>query len=132
LLAVAGVGILRAVLLAAEDKAGHDSAQAIVGDLRRRLANSVLTADRAWREQHASGSIATAAVEQCDALMPFLARAPATRIHMMVAPLAILLLAFSINWLVGALLLIAAPLLIIFMALLGARAGEAGRRQMTV
>ena len=77
-----------------------------------------------------SGAAAAAIAEQAEALLPYLARFRPARLRAAAVPPAILLAVLSQSWLAALILLIAAPLIPLFMALIGLRAKEASEAQM--
>jgi ATP-binding cassette subfamily C protein CydD len=77
-----------------------------------------------------SGGLAALAGEKLDMIGPYLIRYAPTRARVMVLPLVILALAFWHSWAVGVILLVAGPLVPLFMALIGLAAKEASARQM--
>lgn len=76
------------------------------------------------------GAIAALAGEKLDALTPYLTRFALVQKRVMVVPLTILALAFWHSWAVGLVLLVAGPVIPVFMALVGYAAKEASERQM--
>ncbi|TCP62796.1 ATP-binding cassette subfamily C protein CydD [Rhodovulum bhavnagarense] len=124
------VGILRAVL---NDRSGA---------MAFRAADTILAAERArliGRESRRAtddparppaARTATLAAEKLAALTPFLTRyAPAKRCANVV-PLVFLAVTFWYSWAVGVILLVAGPLIPVFMALVGIAAKQASERQM--
>ena len=77
-----------------------------------------------------SGAAAAAIAEQAEALLPYLSRSRPARLRAAVVPPVILLAVLSQSWLAALILLIAAPLIPLFMALIGLRAKEASEAQM--
>lgn len=124
------LGVVRAIL---DDRAG---------ELAFRAADTVITLERAklvTRESRratddparppAAGT-ATLAAEKLGALAPFLTRYTAARRRAYVVPLVILAVTFWVSWAVGLVLLVAGPLIPVFMALVGIAAKNASERQM--
>lgn len=112
------------------------------GAMAFRAADTVLATERAKliaRESHRAtddparppaARTATLAAEKLAALTPFLTRyAPAKR-RSNVVPLVILAITFWFSWAVGLILLVAGPLIPVFMALVGIAAKQASERQM--
>ncbi|MCA3507035.1 MAG: ATP-binding cassette domain-containing protein [Rhodobacter sp.] len=77
-----------------------------------------------------SGGLAALAGEKLDVIGPYLIRNAPARARVMVLPPVILALAFWHSWAVGVVLLVAGPLIPLFMALIGLAAKEASARQM--
>ena len=77
-----------------------------------------------------AGALAALAAEKLEALRPYLLRYRPARLRSTVLPLLILLIAAWHSWAVAVVLLLAGPLIPLFMALVGWAAKEASARQM--
>lgn len=77
------------------------------------------------------GAIAALAGEKLDALLPYITRYAPAQTRVMTVPFAILALAFWHSWAVGVVLLVAGPLIPVFMALVGYAAKDASERHMS-
>ena len=77
------------------------------------------------------GALAALACEKLDALLPYITRYAPAQARVKTVPLVILALAFWHSWAVGVVLLIAGPLIPVFMALVGYAAKEADERHMS-
>jgi len=77
-----------------------------------------------------SASIASLVVQKLPLLQPWITRYHVAMMRASVLPLFFLVLAFSQSWVVGLTLLVAGPLIPVFMALVGMAAEDASRRQM--
>ncbi|MCY6383734.1 ABC transporter ATP-binding protein/permease [Hoeflea prorocentri] len=77
-----------------------------------------------------SASIASLIVQKLPLLQPWITRYHVAMIRVSILPLLLLVLAFSQSWVVGLTLLIAGPLIPVFMALVGMAAEDASKRQM--
>jgi len=77
-----------------------------------------------------SARIAALLVQKLPLLQPWITRYHVAMMRASVLPLFLLLLAFSQSWVVGLTLLIAGPLVPVFMALVGMAAEDASERQM--
>ncbi|MBP0482687.1 ABC transporter ATP-binding protein/permease [Sagittula salina] len=123
------LGTLRAALDALAQRALADRAAARIAELRAEL----LAGEHATTEASTlggPGALAALMAEKIDALRPYLLRYRPARLRAMVVPLVILVLAFWHSWAVGAVLLLAGPLIPVFMALVGMAARDASARQM--
>ncbi len=80
--------------------------------------------------QAGSASIASLVVQKLPLLQPWITRYHVAMVRVSVLPFLFLLLAFSQSWVVGLTLLVAGPLIPVFMALVGMAAEDASRRQM--
>jgi ATP-binding cassette subfamily C protein CydD len=87
---------------------------------------------REARARTAAGSaqIAALVVQKLPLLQPWITRYHVAMLRASVLPLLLLALAFSQSWVVGLTLLVAGPLIPLFMALVGMAAEDAAKRQM--
>ncbi|MFV0246143.1 MAG: ABC transporter ATP-binding protein/permease [Qingshengfaniella sp.] len=108
------------------------------GALLFRAADHTIARERAHllrREARATAGIGSAAlasmlVQKLPLLHPWITRYHVAMMRVAVLPLILLVLAFSLSWIVGLTLLVAGPLIPVFMALVGMAAEDAARRQM--
>ncbi|MEZ5752620.1 MAG: thiol reductant ABC exporter subunit CydD [Paracoccaceae bacterium] len=123
------LGVLRAALVHAAETRAQDAADTVIGQAR-----SAIVAAEARRSDDntfgGAGAIAALAGEKLELLGPYLTRYALARARVGVLPLVILALAFWQSWAVGLILLVAGPLIPVFMALIGLAAKEASARQM--
>ncbi|MBC9206707.1 thiol reductant ABC exporter subunit CydD [Roseomonas aerophila] len=124
------LALLRAGLDAAANRRGFLAARAIVSQLRRAAVDNLPRFSPFDRARPASGQVASVLAEQADALLPWLTRWHPARLRMAIVPTVILLVVLAQSWVAALALLIAAPLIPIFMALIGLRARDASDRQM--
>lgn len=125
----AAIGIARAVLGNWSEALAQDAADTVI----RRARNRIVRAEARRTDDNpfgGAGAIAALAGEKLEMLGPFLTRFGLARARVMLVPPMILILAFWQSWAVGAVLLVAGPLIPIFMALIGLAAKEAGAKQM--
>ena len=80
--------------------------------------------------QEGSASVASLIVQKLPLLQPWITRYHVAIVRASVLPVFLLILAFSQSWVVGLTLLVAGPLIPVFMALVGMAAEDASRRQM--
>ncbi|WP_282602585.1 ATP-binding cassette domain-containing protein [Paracoccus sp. PARArs4] len=124
---IAAGGILRAAL---DHRAGallFRAADATIARERRALIG------REARAVTGAGSaaIASLAVQKLPLLQPWITRYHVAMTRVSVLPPVLLVLAFCLSWVVGLTLLVAGPLIPLFMALVGMAAEQASRRQMS-
>lgn len=124
------LGLLRAGLDAAAGRFVFAAARAETSRLRREAVAALACRSPLDPGRPASGAAAAAVTEQAEAVLPYLARFRPARLRAAVVPPAILLAVLSQSWLAALILLIAAPLIPLFMALIGLRAKEASEAQM--
>ncbi len=108
----------------------HSSAR-LKANLRHRLFSHALTAGPALRIGHSLGGLSTTLVEKVEALEPYFARYQPQLMNATIIPLAIGLAIVSANWLAGALLVLSAPFIPLFMALIGMGAQQLSQQQQS-
>ncbi|MFA5956541.1 thiol reductant ABC exporter subunit CydD [Hyphomicrobium sp.] len=127
---VLSIGVLRAILdgigsrlafCTGRDAATHLRELAVAG----LAARSPLDAERSQ-----SGRAGSIVAEQAEMIVPYVARFEIARLRSVVVPGVILLFILSLSWTAAFVLLVAAPLIPIFMALIGWRAKAASEAQL--
>lgn len=118
-IALALLALTRAGLLYLREKVASQLGLRLTHQLRQTLTRRAM--DPAWRQRRAEGSgqLATRLGEQLDLLQPYYANYLPAVYAAVIQPLLILVVVFSQNWLAGALLLFAAPMIPLFMAIIG-------------
>ncbi|SUZ31240.1 ATP-binding/permease protein CydD [Roseibaca ekhonensis] len=123
------LGLIRAALSAMADRNLQASARAVVAGARETLVRS--EAARAGDTRFGgAGAIAALGSTKLDLLIPYITRYQPARLRTALVPLVILALSFWQAWVVAAVLLVAGPLIPVFMALVGWAAKEASARQL--
>ncbi|THH38458.1 ATP-binding cassette domain-containing protein [Aliishimia ponticola] len=125
-LGVAALGIVRAEL---ERLAGGWLFAAADETIRRERDALILREARAPGAD-SSAAVAALAVQKLPLLQPWITRYHVAMTRVRVVPLVLLALVFSLSWVAGLVLLVAGPLIPVFMALVGMAAEDASRRQM--
>ncbi|HTH61275.1 MAG TPA: thiol reductant ABC exporter subunit CydD [Paraburkholderia sp.] len=120
---------LRVVLVRMAERAAFVSAASIRSELRSALLRKLHALGPAWLKQQASGALATHVVAGIEALEGYYARWLPGRALTVWLPVAILVVVFPVDWISGVVLLVTAPLIPLFMILLGKGAAEANQRQ---
>lgn len=114
--------VIRALLILSGELAGNRVAERLKLDLRRGLWRRLLGMDLLSVRQRVSGELAASMVHQIEALEAYFARyLPAMYVAGLI-PLLLLGFVLPVDWVVGLLLLFSAPLIPVFMALIGWRA----------
>lgn len=129
-LLVALLGIVRAVLDAVGSRMAFLSARAALSDLRARAVTALSAGSPLDTARPPSGRAASVIAEQAEAVVPYLARFRPARLRATVVPMVILACVLPVSWVAALVLLVAAPLIPLFMALIGWRAKEASERQL--
>ena len=128
--AVLLLGLLRAVGEAWGARTMYVAARAHLSVLRARVALALARRSPLDRQRAQSGQAASVIAEQAEAIVPYLVRYQPTRWKVLLVPLLILAAIAPLSWLAALILLLAAPLIPVFMALVGMGAQAASRAQM--
>lgn len=120
--------LLRALLGLVRELAGAQSSIRIRRRLRSQLLHQLARLGPAYSGGQRSGELASELLEQVEALDGFFARYLPQLALAAMLPLVILAFVLPQNWAAGLIFLLTAPLVPVFMALVGARAAEANRR----
>lgn len=129
-LGVLVLGVLRSALERAGATRAYDAARAHLSTLRARAAAAVAIRSPLDSSRPSSGLVASTLTEQADAIVPYLARFQPLRIRAAVVPLVIFGFVFAFSWVAALVLLMAAPVIPIFMALIGWQAKAVSERQL--
>ncbi|MGB3436987.1 MAG: thiol reductant ABC exporter subunit CydD [Achromobacter sp.] len=130
ILSIAGLMLLRACITWAGERAGADAAERIKRHVRQALFKRLVQKGPYWSRGQASGELASAVVDQVEALDGFFAKyLPATAAAAML-PVAFSVVLLPMDVIAGLVLLITAPLIPLFMALVGWGAQGASRRHL--
>lgn len=121
--------LVRGALGALGERAGTAAAEAIKLHLREALFAQLLSRSPRAGGQAPAGAASAAIVDQVEALDGFFARYLPAMVQAGVLPIALGAIILPLDWLVGLLFLITAPLIPLFMALAGWGAQIATRRQ---
>lgn len=129
----AGFVVLAALRAAIEAWAGRRTfvaARAHLSNLRAQVAASLAAGSPLDSQRAPAGLAASVIAEQAEAVVPYLVRYQPARWRVAVVPPIILVAVASQSWVAGLVLLIAAPLIPVFMVLVGLRAQAASKAQM--
>ena len=119
----------RALCVWASEAVGMAAANRVKAPLRREMADSLVRAGPARSAESHSGAAASLLVDQVEAVEGYVARYRPQMTLAVTVPAAILVAAFATNWVVGLILLLTAPLIPLFMALVGMGTAAMSRRQ---
>lgn len=128
---IASLLALRIALALVGDVAGIKAGEAGKARLRETLIGDMLGRSPSWTAERASGALATAVIEHVEAMDGYLTRYLPAMAQAALLPLAFAVAILPIDWMVALLLLVAAPLIPVFMALAGWGAQAASERQAT-
>ena len=124
------LGVLRAACEAWGARRMYAAARAHLSTLRAHVAQALARRSPLDRQRAQSGQAASVMAEQAEAIVPYLVRYRPARWKVMIVPLVILAVVAPLSWIAALILLIAAPLIPVFMALVGMGAQAASRAQM--
>jgi ATP-binding cassette, subfamily C, bacterial CydD len=130
ILAIAALMLARACITWAGERAGADAAERIKRHVRQALFARLLRQGPDWSRKQASGEIASALVDQVEALDGFFSKYLPTMAAAALLPVAFSVLLLPVDVIAGLVLLITAPLIPLFMALVGWGAHGASRRHL--
>ena len=125
---LAGLIVARAALSGLSERAGTRAAEQIKSRLRRVLFAQALDQGPAWSRARPAGEVAGTLLEHVEALDGFFARYLPALLAATLLPLAFALALMPVSLVAGTLLLVTAPLIPLFMALVGWGAQAASRR----
>lgn len=130
ILAIVALILVRACITWAGERAGADAAERIKRHVRQALFARLLHKGPDWSRRQASGEIASALVDQVEALDGFFAKYLPAMAAAALLPVAFSVLLLPVDVIAGLVLLITAPLIPLFMALVGWGAQGASRRHL--
>jgi ATP-binding cassette subfamily C protein CydD len=131
LFALLVLSLARAVLAWGSEVTAHRVAGQVKRDLQGRLAAHLLALGPAYARGERSGELANTAVEGVEALDAYLSQYLPQLALAALVPLTILIFVTPLDWVSGLVLLLTAPLIPIFMVLIGNAADALTRRQWT-
>lgn len=119
LLAVPLSVLTRAAMVFLREEAGMRISHGVRDDLRARLLDRLHARGPAWQARQAGGAVVSRLLEEVDALDGYFARYLPQRWLAALVPLAIVVVVIPLNWVAGLILLATAPLIPLFMAIVG-------------
>lgn len=123
------VGITRSLIEAWSGRMLYSSARTHISSLRQTALASLAARSPLDTKRATSGEAASVLAEQAEALLPYLLRYLPVQQRVMTLPLLIAAVTAWFSWLAALVLLFAAPLIPLFMALIGWRAKAAAEQQ---
>ncbi|ARJ40578.1 cysteine/glutathione ABC transporter permease/ATP-binding protein CydD [Pantoea alhagi] len=119
---------VRALLSWLREQAGYRAGEQIRRALRKQVLDRLQQSGPAWIQEKPVGSWASLLLEQTEEMQDYYARYLPQMTLAVLIPGLILLVIFPVNWAAGLILLATAPLIPLFMALVGMGAADANRR----
>ncbi len=126
---LAAISIARGLVDAGFEVTGRIGAARVMAELRSKLVRHLLLTRPGALQAERSGELATSAVQGVDALEAYFARYLPQAVLACLAPLLILAWAFPRDWEAAAILAVTAPLIPVFMILIGRLAEHSTRRR---
>lgn len=121
---------LRALILWFREKIGFQSGQQLRRHIRQQILDKIHQVGPATINHKPAGSWASIMLEQVENLHNFYARYLPQQTLSVIVPVIILIAVFPLNWAAGLILLFTAPLIPIFMILVGIAAADSSQRNM--
>ena len=125
---LAVVCLVRAALALARDAAAFNAGAAVKRAVRQDLLAHLFALGPVWVAGRQAGALASAVTDQVEALHAFFSFYLPQLALAVLVPVAILAFVFPLSWAAGAVLLIAAPLIPLFMVLVGMGAESVSQR----
>lgn len=122
--------LLRAAMVFLREEAGMRLSHAVRDHLRACLLDRFHARGPAWQSRQAGGAVVSRLLEEVDALDGYFARYLPQRWLAVLVPLAIVVVVMPLNWVAGLILLATAPLIPLFMAIVGHGARARQQRQL--
>jgi ATP-binding cassette subfamily C protein CydD len=127
-MALVGIIILRAIIGWAREVAGFQAGAKIRQDVRMALLKHIISLGPSYTSRQSTGALTTTALEHVEGLHDYFAfYLPQLTLAVMI-PAAILAFVFPFSWAAGTLLLVSAPLIPLFMILVGMGAESISQR----
>lgn len=127
-LALFGCFVLRAILVWLREKSGFECGKAVRVTLRRTVLDKLHHLGPTAIQGKPAGSWATLLLEQIEDMQDYYSRYLPQMLLALFIPCFILIALFPVNWVAALILLATAPLIPLFMALVGMGAADANRR----
>ncbi len=121
--------LCRALLAWGAEICAHAAAAHVKTDLRQRLFSRLFARGPAYTRDERTGELANTAVEGIEALDAYLSQYLPQIALAALVPLTVLVFVFPLDWISGLALLLTAPLIPVFMVLIGSQAGALTRVQ---
>jgi ATP-binding cassette, subfamily C, bacterial CydD len=127
-LVLAGVFLARALLAWAREMSAFQAGAAVRNKVRMDLVLQIMQSGPSYTSRQRTGALASTVMEQVEGLHDFFAFYLPQLALAVFVPVAILIAVFPISWAAGGLLLVTAPLIPIFMVLVGMGAENISQR----
>ena len=122
--------ILRSVIVYTRNWLNYYCSAQIKKNLRTELIDQIKNSGPIRLNHFSSGTLLTCVIEHVESLDGFLSNYFPQLLLVMIIPISLLILIFIVNWIAGLILFITAPLIPLFMALIGKGAQSLANRQV--
>lgn len=127
---VLGVIMLRAMLRWARDVVAFQTSRRVRKTVQRALLDHITALGPHYTRSQQAGALASSTLEQVEALHGYFADYLPQQLLAVLLPLSILLVVYPLNWVAGTIFLLTAPLIPLFMMLVGMGAEAVNQRQL--
>lgn len=127
---VFALGLLRTALQGAGERIAFKASRAALSDLRTKSVQALAARSPLDRNRAASGEAASILAEQAEMVVAYWSRYQPVQMKVMTVPFVFLIAVLWYSWAAALVLLVAAPLIPVFMALIGYRAKAASEEQL--
>ena len=124
-----GCLLLRPLLHFCKDQLALDAGLQVASILRKTLVEKLAQVGAARDQYGSDGGLASMVIEQCDALTGYVSRFYLQRLIVVTTPIMLLVAAATQSWIATLILLLTAPLVPVFMVLIGHATARKSRQQ---
>lgn len=124
-----GCLLLRPLLHFCKDRLALDAGLQVASILRKTLLEKLAQVGAARHQYGSDGGLASMVIEQCDALTGYVSRFYLQRLIVVTTPIMLLVAAATQSWIATLILLLTAPLVPVFMVLIGHATARKSRQQ---
>ena len=124
-----GCLLLRPLLHFCKDRLALDAGLQVASILRKTLVEKLAQVGAARDQYGSDGGLASMVIEQCDALTGYVSRFYLQRLIVVTTPIMLLVAAATQSWMATLILLLTAPLVPVFMVLIGHATARKSRQQ---
>ena len=124
-----GCLLLRPLLHFCKDQLALDAGLQVASILRKTLLEKLAQVGAARNQYGSDGGLASMVIEQCDALTGYISRFYLQRLIVVTTPIMLLVAAATQSWIATLILLLTAPLVPVFMVLIGHATARKSRQQ---
>ena len=124
-----GCLLLRPLLHFCKDQLALDAGLQVASILRKTLVEKLAQVGAARHQYGSDGGLASMVIEQCDALTGYVSRFYLQRLIVVTTPIMLLVAAATQSWIATLILLLTAPLVPVFMVLIGHATARKSRQQ---